>query len=455
MSVDISKIEYPVKDHLKNSIIIPANHFLITLSESIPWSDYAQIAIDDLYQNKKRSGRKLNLRLHIGAFILQTLFRWTDRELEENLNFYAPARVFCGIAERVKSYDHSSYVKFRIRLSDETAKKFNIGLLKVANKKGFTGSQFMDFDSTVQEANIEYPSDMRMMQSLLRKTEKVLNELVKKGSTKAKKLLKSLDLKGVGKDFKSYFFAKKSKKGFELKVKLFSSAHKKVMTAVEGVCSLQNIIKNHSLKWNLEKDLEHITVVAPTLLNQISHFIETNTVADNKILSLHSKEVKCISKGKAGKKFEFGRKFFAGRLPGNYALAFTDDNFALEDSEALGKGFDNFEEIFNKAPTSISGDQGFWSKSNLKACEVREIKEIGINPRGHKNWKIPKEEISKIQTRRAKVEPIIGHLKKRGMGRSKMKSDKMTRLDGQRSALSLNLSRLAKDLSGDKLKWAG
>ena len=106
-------------------------------------------------------------------------------------------------------------------------------------------------------------------------------------------------------------------------------------------------------------------------------------------------------------------------------------------------------------PESISGDQAFWSRNNLKACSKNKIKEIGINPRGHKNWKIPDDKIEEIQIRRAKVEPIIGHLKRRGMGRSKMKSDKMTKLDGQRSALSLNLSRMARDLSDKDLKWAG
>lgn len=200
MSIDISRINYPVRDHLKNNIIIPKDHFLMILSESIPWSEYAQVAIDDLYENKKRSGRKLNLRLHIGAFVLQTLFRWTDRELEENLNFYAPARVFCGIANRVKSYDHSSYVKFRNRLSDETASKFNISLLKVATKKGFTGTQFMDFDSTVQEANIEYPADIRMMQSIFRKRVKKLTGLSEAGSTKASSLLSKFNIKQTSKD---------------------------------------------------------------------------------------------------------------------------------------------------------------------------------------------------------------------------------------------------------------
>ena len=55
----------------------------------------------------------------------------------------------------------------------------------------------------------------------------------------------------------------------------------------------------------------------------------------------------------------------------------------------------------------------------------------------------------------AKVEPIIAHLKMRGMGKSKMKTDKGTKLEGQRAILSLNLARLAKDLSGGKCNWTG
>ena len=178
-------------------------------------------------------------------------------------------------------------------------------------------------------------------------------------------------------------------------------------------------------------------------------------MAPGKILSLHASEVKCISKGKAGKPFEFGRKFFIGRLPGNYAFTFSDDDFALEDSASLGKIFSEYEKIFNASPDSISADQAFWSRENIKACEDKKINEIGIAPRGYKNWKIEESKIEAIATRRAKVEPIIGHLKQRGMGRSKMKSDSMTRLDGQRSALSLNLSRMARDSSQIKLKWAG
>ncbi len=451
MSIDISTINYPIKDHLKTQILIPDDHFLIRLASVIPWEEYAELAITDLYKDKKRSGRKLNLRLHIGAFVLQAQFGWTDRELEENLNYYAPARVFCGIEGR--SYDHSAFVKFRGRISEETTKKFNILILKVANRKGFTGSEFMDLDSTVQEANIEYPSDIRMMQSIFRKGMKILNGLADSGSSKAKRLADQFDVKKITKDFKSYFFAKKSTQGFELKKKIFSKARKVAKEVVSAIKDIENILKNYDLPWNYRRDLDQMNNVAPVLLDQISYFIKNGEVAQEKILSLHAKEVKCISKGKAGKPYEFGRRFFAGRLPGNYVMAFTGKSCDLEDAHSMDIALKNYQEIFDRLPESVAGDQGFWSRHNLKAC--KEIEEVGITPRGHKNWKVPEEKIEEMMTRRSKVEPIIGHLKKRGMGKSKMKSDKTTKQAGQRSALSLNLSRLARDLNGGDLKWAG
>jgi len=61
-------------------------------------------------------------------------------------------------------------------------------------------------------------------------------------------------------------------------------------------------------------------------------------------------------------------------------------------------------------------------------------------------WLVNDEEIERLKNRRALTEGIIGHAKMKGMGKSKMKSDEATHLEGQRSILSLNLSRFIKDL---------
>jgi hypothetical protein len=166
--------------------------------------------------------------------------------------------------------------------------------------------------------------------------------------------------------------------------------------------------------------------------------------------------VTCIRKGKVGKLNEFGRKWFVAKIQGNYAFGFSPKgNVRLEDSVSLDIGISQFKEIFKTTPSSIAGDQGFWSNENLVSCLENEIEEIGIHPRGKLNWLVNDEEIERLRNRRASTEGIIGHIKMRGMGKSKMKSDAATFLEGQRAILSLNLSRFTKDLAEEHFRCAG
>lgn len=53
MSVDNSKINYPVKDNLKTIIHVPENHFLMTLAQTIPWQEFADLVIEVIQGSKE------------------------------------------------------------------------------------------------------------------------------------------------------------------------------------------------------------------------------------------------------------------------------------------------------------------------------------------------------------------------------------------------------------------
>ena len=59
---------------------------------------------------------------------------------------------------------------------------------------------------------------------------------------------------------------------------------------------------------------------------------------------------------------------------------------------------------------------------------------------------VSKEELLQLSNRRAAIEPRIGHLKNRGLGRSRMKSDIGDLISGYRSAFSYNMTLLMRDL---------
>ncbi len=77
-----------------------------------------------------------------------------------------------------------------------------------------------------------------------------------------------------------------------------------------------------------------------------------------------------------------------------------------------------------------------------------------IQPRGKTKALVGKQDRQALYNRRAAIEPCIGHLKTRGLGRSRMKSDLGDLISGYRSALSWNLSLLMRDLSTKKMDAA-
>jgi len=456
MSLDISSLKYLIPNKLKTEITIPNTHPMIILGKNISWQAMADLVIDDLYKNKKRSGRKLNIRLHLGAFILQSMNKWTDRTLEDMIKYHGPTMIFCGLKKSSQGLDHSQYTRFRNRISEDTAKNLSTLIIQKAKEYGFTNSDFMDLDSTVQEANICYPSDISMMRKLIQKSEKILDYLIEKGSTKAKEIKDKINFKRIGKNLKGYFFTKRTEEGKDEKKKLFSKIEKEINTTLKLVSSLSNSVSYYDLPWNLKHDWNDIIEKGSKLLKDIRYFIKNQKMKEGKIMSLSRDMVTCIRKGKVGKLNEFGRKWFVSKINGNYAFGFSPkEDIRLEDASSMGIALKQFKNIFYCSPKSVAGDQGFWSVDNINDCKKYNVEEIGINPRGKKEWLVEKSEIERLRNRRASVEGIIGHTKMRGMGKSKMKSDEATFLEGQRSILSLNLSRFTKDLIWEEKRYAG
>lgn len=453
MSLDISGLKYLIASKLKIEVSIPQHHPMIILAKNLPWGPMAELVIQDLYKSCKRSGRKLNLRLHLGAFILQAMNKWTDRTLEDMLRHHGPAMVFCGLQMSSQGLDHCQYTRFRNRISEDTAKKLSRVIIQTAQGHGFTDSTFMDLDSTVQEANICYPSDISMMRKLAQKSEKLLEHLIQQGSIKAGQIKSKLDFRKIGKDIKGYFFTARGEAGQIQKKSLLKKIEKSVSHVLKQVALLAGGLRARALPWNLKQDWDDVTGKGPKLLKDIRYFIKNQKMKQGKILSLSRSMVTCIRKGKVGKLNEFGRKWFVSKIAGNYAFGFSPENdIRLEDSESLQTGLEQFAHIFNAAPDSVATDQGFWSENNIVACLESEVKEMGIHPRGKLNWLVDDEDIERLKNRRASTEGIIAHLKMRGMGKSKMKSDGATLLEGQRAIFSLNLSRLTRDLTEKELK---
>ena len=439
------------------SIPIEVTEPLLKLANLLDWKMLENIVFQDLKKTEKGAwwlGRPLMLRIHLGAYILQSIFNKRDRELERDLKFNALFQAFCGcqLVSRWHVPDHTKIETFRNRLSSSTHHTVSEIVLKTAFQAGFLNPAWMDVDSTVQEANMSYPSDATLMTRLAQKAEKV-SEILKKCSKFIPVNIKKV--KGILKEY--LFLPKKTLK--EKKQEVFKKLHHVVVEEVAPVIMEAMKLteeKFQTLSSKTKTLIDQVCEMGSGLLLDIEKFIETEVMVPTKILSFHLKQVACINKGKVGKPYEFGRVFQLGRLGGNFLLIKKSKTIRESDKSAIGGMVYQHRKVFGKgALKSIGTDKAYSSQQNMRAAKQAQIIEIAIQH--PKNTKCYTKELSEkveiqLQARRAGIEPLIGHVKEGGLRKSRMKTDQGIESSAYRSVTGFNLRQLIRHLEGERIR---
>ena len=320
-------------------------------------------------------------------------------------------------------------------------------MLRVARKFGLTEPDDVDMDTTTQEAGITHPTEMKLMNHLMRRLS-ALHGIIKAAGGRGIKGIKSLveEFKGHLSHYR--FFAKDKAAKTELmwKAKALSE---------EGLLALSKYLPGQStfdnLKLRSQKEILRLQVLGAQLMDQIGYWLSTGKVAPDKIISLWKLVTKAISKAKIGKPVEFGRKWIVNCYQGGYVLVMAHSNPKLSDQDSVIESLSLHKRVFEQYPKSYATDRGMWSTHNVELCLSAGIEKIAIQPKGRAEALVSPRELRTLANRRAGIEPRIGHLKTRGLGRSRMKSDVGDLISGYRSALSWNLSLLMRDLTINRI----
>lgn len=437
------------------TVAVSAKHPLIVLANALDWVALCGIILPDLKKTAKGCwwlGRRLHLRTHLGAFILQSLLKESDRGMEERVRDTPVLQVFMGkgVVPGWHAPDHTKIEEFRSRISPEAAQKLGFLVVTQAKELGFASLEWMDIDSTVQEANISYPSDARLMKKLSEKCHSVIEHLRSKGKDYLPEGL-GIDMGAIGKQARGYFFLAKNA-AIEQRREVFKSYHRLVKRELRRPIQFLSGLgqkKICRLPWNVRKAIQDIREKGWRYLLDVGYFTRTHKIKPTKILSFHAEEVACIKKGKAGRENEFGRVFQLGRIKGNFLLAFSSAGVKMNDKESLPSILAEYREIFGEdSLQEIGTDKGYYSAKN-----VRMAKKLSINADGLQRPVTVKDQptgdhVRRLRDRRAGMEPLIGHAKRFGLGKSKMKSDRATLASGYRSVLGFNLHQLVRHMNG-------
>jgi len=128
-------------------------------------------------------------------------------------------------------------------------------------------------------------------------------------------------------------------------------------------------------------------------------------------------------------------------------LVMAPENPKISDQHCVVESLSLHRTAFDTMPKTYGTDRGMSSMENLELCLSAGVQKIAIQPKGKARALVSRRDLRKLANRRAGIEPRIGHLKTRGLGRSRMKSDVGDLISGYRSALAWNLSLLMRGLT--------
>ncbi len=355
-------------------------HSLYLLANSINWSFFDD-SFKDHYSPKMGAPAK-PIRLMVSLLILKYIRNLSDESLVEQwaencyYQYLSGGQTFQPKIPCVPT----ELVAFRKRIGEagvELILKESIRINKADDDQPDNNS-VVSLDTTVQEKNITYPTDDKLYKKIIKRCWKIADEEAIDLRQSYSRVIKRL---GYAQRFK------KKKNG----AREARKANKKIQIIAGRL--LRDIARKLPLE-SLGKYLPDLKLYQ-TVLSQ-------KRGDSNKIYSLHEPNVKCYSKGKDHKKFEFGSKASiiidqsTGIILG--ALNFTA---TLHDSKTIPEALEQYQRLNGALPKEVFVDRGYRGKSEYRTAKIRV-------PKPDKN--ITKAKIKKHR-KRAAIEPIIGHLK--------------------------------------------
>ena len=423
-------------------VYVPEESKYRILAECLPWAELAEIA--NRYRSKHvdiHFGAPLNLRLHLGAYIVQTMDGLTDRKTEETVRYHAGVRLLCGVEGSTETIDHTSIEDFRNKIGPEGAEELNKIIVQYAVKEGFTGSRLCSSDTTVQEAPISHPTEVSHLRKISgkltgigRRIRKGVASKVEKLKEKVEEIVTEIRLFTRGKNA----VGRKKKLGKKLR-RTVSKMHRMVEEAVGKMGA--------AAREQYKEDLE----LYRKMLHQIREWMRTGRHPKGKIISLWYEDARAISRGKVSKAVEFGRRWFITLLTGGYIIGKPCQKLGSDtDGKIAGEILPQFGDIFGMMPKMFVYDRGGDEKTNHKVLKDAKVERDCIFRKGKGKMGVGRNTLIAARRERALSEAAIATIKcrKYDFNRPGAKSGEACITKGQMAMIGANINRLIRDLKG-------
>jgi len=359
---------------------INMEHELIQLADAIDW-DAVEVEFMGYFAELGRPG--VPIRKMVGLMLLKSLYNLSDENTVARWVENPYYQYFTGefVFQTTPPIDPADFSKFRRRIGEEGAEK----LLKLSiqlNADECVKETEVMVDTTVQEKNITFPTDVKLTRKVIARCLKTArNENITLRRTYTREL-KKLNLQ-------TRFMNHPKRKREGLKAK------KRLQTIGKA------LVNDLARKMNSEQ----LKVYLGDLM-LYSRVLTQKRTDSNKIYSLHEPDVQCIAKGKEHKQYEFGNKSSIAKTKTGVivgAIAFKGNPF---DGHTLPEQLEQIKRLSGMTVKNALVDRGYRGRKWIDDTKV-EIPGTGKPTDSY----YTKQKARKKFCRRAGIEPVIGHIK--------------------------------------------
>ena len=396
---------------------------LYKLANQLPWQELEK-GFEDYYSEVGRPA--LPTRLMAGLLLLKQLENLSDERVCEAWARDPYMQYFCG--ERYFQWklpcEPSELVHFRNRIGQAGVEKILKMTVELHAEKVAKEEELVA-DTTVQEANVQFPTDTRLHVDCIEK-------LWRMGENEEIRWRRSY-VRTV-----PALLARLRTRSNRL-VKERKKCRRKLKTIAGRL--LRDFRRNAGNGAGLLY-AEELALIE-RVLRQKRH-------DKNKVYSLHDPDVLCIAKGKAHKKYEFGRKASVTMLRDSgvivSAVSFKEN---LYDGDTLEPALEQASCMTGKTFESVLVDKGYRGRKNVGGTDVVIPGKISKKLNAYHRKKQRKR-----NGRRAAIEPVIGHLKNdHRMARCFLKGAEGAGLNLALAAAAWNIKKWVNDLLFALILW--
>lgn len=428
-----------------------SNNRWVILSTMIPWEEFEDEYAKS-FKKTKRGEVAYNVRIALGSLIIKERLGLSDEETVNQISENPYLQFFLGFESYTEKapFDPSQLTHFRKRFPEDMLNRVNESIIKYESKKdddndnspdGTSGGEVtkkkteevknsgtLIIDATCTPADIQYPTDIRLLNDAREQLEEIVDVLhvPDKGTEARPRTYRQ-------KARKEYISFTKQRKP---KSKAVHKIRGKMLRYIRRLLKFtEGLADKNDLSLLKKQQYKNLLVINELYRQQQEMYEKKNTRIDDRIVSISQPHVRPIVRGKVSASTEFGAKVGISVEDGFVRSEIISWD-AFNEGTTLKEAVERYKDRNGFYPAVVQADKIYRNRDNREYCINNNIRLSGPGL-GRKTDEVKKEEQKQAYVDSCERNQVEG---KFGEGKRKYSLSKIMTKLAQTSATAIVLN---------------